>query len=284
MAFMGRTDLACESPHLSQFRKMREKGIIADSGSLDGLELFSVEIISDEGAEILGKPIGSYYTLSLSAALPLSSESLNTSVGAIAKLIKKCAPEYDRDKTVLIAALGNPDITPDAIGPLSASNILVTRHLKEQGSPLFSAFSSVALCRTGVLGTTGLESALQIKNLCAALKPDCVIAIDALAGSRAEGLCRTVQICSSGIAPGSGVKNDRMQLSYESLGVPVVAVGVPTVIDAGSIAGDERLGDMFVTPRDIDSQVRGCARFIGYGINLSLHPGLSIEDVDMLLG
>ncbi|MBQ8216393.1 MAG: GPR endopeptidase [Oscillospiraceae bacterium] len=284
MAFMGRTDLACESPHLSQFRKMREKGIIADSGSLDGLELFSVEIISDEGAEILGKPIGSYYTLSLSAALPLSSDSLNTSVGAIAKLIKKCAPDYDRDKTVLIAALGNPDITPDAIGPLTASNILVTAHLKKRGIEGFENFSSTMLCRTGVLGTTGVESAQQIKCLCEWIRPGLVIAVDALAGTDVNRLCRSVQICDSGISPGSGVGNDREELSRESLGVPVIALGVPTVIDASALSQQEGVEHMFVTPRDIDSLVRSAGRILGYGINMALHPGLSIEDMEMLVG
>jgi len=276
-----RTDLAAEALNTAKSHANIE-GLDYGEEQLFGLTVQRVDIGSDQAAQFLSKPKGLYFTLQLPQDKGRGGEEFSSTAKAIAELIRRCfgsKPNFS-----LIAALGNPDITPDAIGPLSASNILVTRHLKEQGSPLFSAFSSVALCRTGVLGTTGLESALQIKNLCAALKPDCVIAIDALAGSRAEGLCRTVQICSSGIAPGSGVKNDRMQLSYESLGVPVVAVGVPTVIDAGSIAGDERLGDMFVTPRDIDSQVRGCARFIGYGINLSLHPGLSIEDVDMLLG
>ena len=185
--------------------------------------------------------------------------------------------------TVLAAALGNPDITPDALGPLAAESILVTRHLKEQQPEDFAAFCSLALCRPGVLGTSGMESALQVKTLCAALQPDLVLVIDALAGAEADHLCRTLQITDSGIAPGSGVGNNRPAFSRESLGIPVVAVGMPTVVDAG-LFGGENLAGMFVTPRSIDSLVRAAGRVIGYAVDLALHRGLTVEDVDALLG
>lgn len=284
MSFMGRTDLACEAPHLRELDKAREHGIIAESSLLDGMELFSVEIISPEGAALLGKPMGSYYTLSLGAQFPLSSESLSNSANAIAKLIRKCVPSFDKDSCVLIAALGNPDITPDAIGPLTAANVLVTAHLKKRGIEGFEDFSSTVLCRTGVLGTTGVESAAQIRSLCASVKPQLVIAVDALAGTEVSRLCRSVQICDSGISPGSGVGNDREELSRESLGVPVIALGVPTVIDASTLSQHEGIEHMFVTPRDIDSLVRSAGKILGFGINMALHPGLSIEDMEMLVG
>ncbi len=186
-----------------------------------------------------------------------------------------------REGGVLVAALGNPDITPDALGPLCAAQVLATRHLKQSGDALWRDFSSVSLCRPGVLGTSGVESAEQIRALCAAVRPSLVIAVDALAGAEPDKLCRSVQVCDSGISPGAGVCNDRARIDRAFLGVPVTAVGVPTVTDAA--CGDEGRG-LFVTPRDIDSSVRSCARIIAYGINLALHRGLSVEDIDGLVG
>ncbi len=250
--------------------------------NLFGLPVVSVEIRGEEASRKLSKPEGLYYTLDIGGECERRGDNFFSAAKAIAQLLQRCFGE--KKGACLVAALGNPDITPDAIGPLSASNILVTRHLKEQQHPLFDSFSSVALCRTGVLGTSGIESARQIKSLCCELEPDFVIAIDALAGNEAEKLCHSIQISTGGIAPGSGVKNDRLELNRQSLGVPVIAIGVPTVIDAGSLCGDKSLSEMFVTPRGIDSQVRSCARLIGYGINLALHKGISIEDIDMLVG
>lgn len=135
-----------------------------------------------------------------------------------------------------------------------------------------------------MLGTTGVESAVQVKALCERTRPDCVIAVDALAGADAERLCRTIQVCSTGIAPGSGVGNNREELNEASLGVPVIALGMPTVIDAGALSDRQELKAMFVTPRDIDSSVRAAGRLIGYGIDLAVHEGLSISDIDMLVG
>ena len=185
---------------------------------------------------------------------------------------------------MLGAALGNPDITPDALGPLCASQVLATRHLKARDETLWEGFSSVSLCRPGVLGTAGVESAEQIRALCAALRPSLVIVVDALAGAEAAGLCRSIQVCDSGISPGSGVCNDRARIDRALLGVPVTAVGVPTVTDAAPFGGDEALRGLFVTPRDIDSAVRDCARVIAYGIDLALHRGLSVDDLDALVG
>ena len=129
-----------------------------------------------------------------------------------------------------------------------------------------------------------VESAAQVRMLCRELCPDCVIAIDALAGAEFSRLCRTVQICDAGIAPGSGVGNDREALDRDALGVPVVAVGVPTVMDASLLSRDPAMAAMFVTPRSIDSDVRAAARLIAYGIDLALHRELSVADIDMLVG
>ena len=136
----------------------------------------------------------------------------------------------------------------------------------------------------GVLGSSGIESAEQLRLLCGSLRPDCVIAIDALAGCEAERLCRTVQICDSGIAPGSGIGNDRAALCRDSLGVPVIAIGVPTVIDAAHFSSEPALRGLFVCPRNIDEAVHCAGRLIAYGVNLAIHPGLTVVDIDALIG
>lgn len=282
MLYNTRTDLASEARMLLSPEIGEEHGIIAREETLYGLPVVAVEIISDIGAKALGKPQGKYYTLTLPPRFERGAPDFSAAARAVGALIRRCAPSGVTD--CLIAALGNPDITPDALGSLAAESVLVTRHLKRHAVPGFDALSSTALCRTGVLGTTGVESAPQLRALTREVSPELIIAVDALAGCEVEGLCRTVQISSGGIAPGSGVGNDREVLSRESLGVPVVAVGVPTVIDAAAFAPDEGLRGMFVTPRDIDALVRAAGRVIGYGINLALNPDISVEDIDLLVG
>ncbi len=282
MVFSGRTDLAAEAHRLWQRQADASTalpGVKAREEQIKGLSLTSVEILNEEGARVLQKPQGRYYCFHLPASPRRSAACFLPAVELLAELIRRCLPT--RADSILIAALGNPDVTPDALGSLCAGHILITRHLI--ADPLFARLNSTALSRTGVLGTTGMESALQIRALCQALKPDCLIAIDALAGVEAEELCRSVQVCDAGIAPGSGVGNDREALDEGSLGIPVIAIGVPTVIDALSLGGDDSLGSFFVTPRYIDSAVRELARLIAYGINLALHPGLSYEDMEMLV-
>lgn len=261
----------------------KSRGVRASQSLLRGLPLTEVEILNEEGTAALGKAPGHYYTLELPTSLPRGDERFSDGAAAITELLCRCLPR-ERSGGILLAALGNPDITPDALGSLAAGSLLVTRHLKGGAHPLFRHFGNTMLCRTGVLGTIGMESAQQIRALCEQLSPACVIAIDALAGSELSRLCRSVQICDTGIAPGSGVGNDREVLDRAFLGVPVIAVGVPTVIDASTLSYKEEMNDWFVTPRSIDSAVRSAARLIAYGVNLALHEGLSIEDIDLLVG
>lgn len=281
MAINGRTDVASEA-HRDYKKGKALPGVSAREETLNGFPLYSVEIKNKDGAQALRKPVGKYYTLEPERFFERGSDSFAPAAQAVAQLIKNCSDGLS-PSSVLVAALGNPDITPDALGPLTASHLIVTRHLKHSGDPIFSSFHSLALCRTGVLGTSGIESALHIKTLCALLKPELVIAVDALAGSDPDRLCRTIQVNSAGVAPGSGVGNDREELSLDYLGVPVVGIGVPTVIDS-ELFGSGSNTHMFVTPRNIDSLVRSAARLIGYGIDLAVHDGLSIGDIDMLIG
>lgn len=286
MSIYGRTDLAVEARDLriKDNKKVSElKGVKAKKEIINGIELSTVEILNEEGAAALGKPIGKYFTMQLNERYERGSDIFSSAATSLAQLIKDCIP-LNEPSVFLIAALGNSDITPDALGSIAASNIIVTQHLKNTMPEEFKSFSTTMLCRTGVLGTTGIESAAQIKALCERFKPDCVIAIDALAGVELNRLCHSFQVSSSGISPGSGVGNNRQELSFQSLGVPVVSIGVPTVIDAAQYSDLPELKGMFVTPRDIDSAVRSAGRLIGYGINLAIHPMISIEDIDMLVG
>lgn len=281
MLINGRTDMASEA-HRDLRSSKTLPGVSAREETLNGFPLYAVEISTEEGARALNKPVGKYFTLEPERFFERGSDSFAPAAEALAQLILHCTGGQ-APSSVLVAALGNPDITPDALGPLTASHLLVTRHLKSSDDPVFSSFRSLALCRTGVLGTSGIESALHIKTLCELIHPQLVIAVDALAGSDPSRLCRTIQVNNVGVAPGSGVGNDREELSLAYLGVPVVGIGVPTVIDS-DLFSKENNNRMFVTPRNIDSLVRSAARLIGYGINLAVHKGLSIGDIDMLIG
>ncbi len=280
MVINGRTDLASEVRRrlCDGGSVTRLPGVKAREERLGPFPVTTVEILDARGERALGKPRGTYITMELPSRL---QDCLSPAAEALAMLIRRCAGTLP--PRVLLAALGNPDITPDALGSLAAGQLLVTEHLKQTDPASFAAFRGTLLCRPGVLGTSGVESARQIRALCRETEPDLVIAIDALAGADLQMLCRSVQICNSGIAPGSGVGNCREALDRETLGIPVLAIGVPTVVDASALSPDPSLRGMFVTPRSIDSQVRACARLIAWGVNLALHEGLTAEEMSQLL-
>ena len=194
-------------------------------------------------------------------------------------------------RQALVVGLGNREITPDAIGPEAVRNLIVTRHLGSELPEALTGLTSVAACQPGVLGQTGIESLALVKSAMQTAQPDVVIVIDALAAAEPGRLFRTVQLTDTGIVPGSGVGNARSALTEETLGVPVVAVGVPTVVDARTLCADlsgaeidlPEDTELFVTPRDIDTRVRDSARLVGYAIDLALHDALTIEDIDMFL-
>lgn len=280
MVINGRTDLASEvRRRLCGGASVTElPGVRAREEELEGFPVTTVEILDGRGERALGKPAGTYITMELP---PRLKERFAPAARTLAALIRRCAGQLP--SRVLLAALGNPDITPDALGSLAAGQLLVTEHLKRQEPESFAPFRATLLCRPGVLGTSGLESARQIRALCRESEPGLVLAIDALAGADLQMLCRSVQICNTGIAPGSGVGNARQALNAETLGLPVLAIGAPTVLDASSLSPDPALRGMFVTPRSIDALVRSCARLIAWGVNLALHEGLSLEELEQLL-
>ena len=247
-----------------------------------GFAVHVVEIREREAAEKLCKPIGRYVTLELDPLLRREEDAFSRACGVLAEELRRQLALAPGDR-VLAVCLGNPDMTPDAVGPLCAGHLLVTAHLKRALPEDFAAFRSVSVLRTGVLGTTGVESARLARAVAELVQPAAVVAVDALAAADGSRLCRTVQITDAGIVPGSGVGNARSALNRETLGVPVVAVGVPTVVDAAALCGRQDVGGMFVTPRDIDARVRETARLVGYALDLAFHEGLEIGDVEALL-
>lgn len=271
----ARTDLAAEA---AARLDTPIPGLAADKLTLHGCAAQRVIISSPEAAEAVGKPMGKYLALDMPEYVTRRSPTFSAQAMALRDMLRSF-PAVSAAHSFLVACLGNRAVTPDAIGPCTADGLIVTRHLKASLPEDFAAFASVAVLRTGVLGTTGIESAQAIRATCELIHPDCVIVVDALATGEAKRLCRSVQLCDTGIAPGSGVGNDRAEVSSAFLGVPVIAIGVPTVTDAESEGGEK----LFVTPRNIDELVRGAGKLIAYGIDLALHDGLSIADIETLV-
>lgn len=296
-----RTDLALEAKELwteSAEKETKLEGVRARDSLREGYQVTTVDILDEQGASSLGKPVGSYVTVQLDALARREEDAFGRAARAIAAELNGLL-KLPEEATCLVVGLGNRAITPDAIGPGVADHTMVTRHLVEQAPEHFGSFRPVAALAAGVLGTTGVESGELVKAVAEKIRPGYIIAVDALASRSMDRVCTTVQLANTGIVPGSGVGNHRAALNRETLGVPVIAVGVPTVVDAGTLAADilaeagqegldpEALagaGDgLMVTPRDIDQRVADLVKVIGYGINLALQPGLTIEDVDLSL-
>lgn len=296
--FIKRTDLALEARELwqeSAERTTRLSGVKATKTRQEGYPVTRVDILDERGEKSLGKPRGSYLTIDLTTFWQRKADFFERAVRAVGSQLKELLPA---EGPALVIGLGNQAMTPDAVGPLAADNILITRHLIAAMPRHFAGFRPVAVFRTGVLGTTGVESAEAVRGLVAEVKPSLVIAVDALASRRCGRVCATVQLSDTGIIPGSGVGNHRAALNRETLGVPVFAVGVPTVVDAATLAADlleeagaeERTPEslqgggqiLMVTPQDIDRQVRELSKVVGYGINWALQD-LEIEEMNALL-
>ena len=293
---MRRTDLALEARELWQEQTGAVSalpGVEARDSIREGIPVNTVQVLDERGENALGKPRGSYVTLTLEGLARREEGIFPRSVQAVAAELAGLIQDIPQNGLVLVAGLGNRAITPDAVGPKVHQNTLVTRHLVRQMPEHFGSLRPVASVAAEVMGTTGVESGELVRAVCEKLQPACVVAVDALASRSLKRLCRTVQLTDTGITPGSGVGNHRMGLTRDTLGVPVIAVGVPTVVDGATLAADllgtEQLpdlgegGGLLVTPKDIDSQVNDLAKVIGYGISMALQPGLSVEELDLLL-
>lgn len=293
MAF--RTDLAVEAienhktaaalPHVRQSDR-----------TLEGFAVHEVRILSEDAAREIGKPQGRYLTLELDALIRREEDAFPRACKALSTLLRELLPRPN-DGPVLIAGLGNRMITPDAIGSQTADHVIATRHLVAQSPAVFADWRPVSALAPGVLGQTGVETGEVICGVLDRVRPAAVIAVDALAAGRLSRLLRTVQLADTGITPGAGVGNARAALNKETLGVPVIAVGVPTVVDGATLAHEissqlgqpacEALDDLsqpvMITTRDIDREVADISRMIGYAVNMALHPHLSVADIDLYL-
>lgn len=275
-----RTDLALESISCD---RLPDSVHISTRG-----RAFSItEIIIDDDSclSTIGKGKGRYITLE-GGSLSRFSDDYKLMAQELADELSRLLPEGD----VLVAGLGNNDITPDAIGPQTAAKVLATRHLGgelDADEKMFlTSLRNVSTFSGGVMGQTGIETAEIIRAVAAEIKPKAVIAVDALACNDISRLGTTIQITDTGISPGSGVSNQRMELSEKLFGIPVIAVGVPTVVDMHTIVRsltgkniNMELPNIMVTPRDIDRLIERASQLLAFGINLALQPTLTFEDV-----
>lgn len=313
-----RTDLALEEKERFESDNVEVQGVILEEEYDEEREIriSRVRIETEKGAKVMGKPVGTYLTMEApNMAVPDEgyhreiSEELS---GYIKELIERLGLLGKEDLSVLIVGLGNRQVTPDALGPYVVDNLCVTRHIvKEYGKYAMGMEHAnlVSAIVPGVMGQTGMETVEIVKGVVDETKPDLVIAIDALAARNSRRLNRTVQIADTGIHPGSGVGNHRNGLTKESLGVPVIGIGVPTVVDAATIVNDTmenlinaletsdvlkgvgdvlrtynaaekyelvkelispHLNGMFVTPKDVDEMVKQISYTISEGLNLLL--------------
>ena len=268
---MRRTDLAFESAR--NFNGAL-KGVKISVEERDFFKIERVEITDESSAKKLNKPCGNYVTVAL-PSLNLLPDTDNTAAESVAKELKRFLPKTD--KTILVAGLGNNDITADAVGPKAVNRILATRHIdKELINRLnLPSLQSVAVISPSVLGKTGIEVEEILSSLSAKLQFGAIIVIDALATLDENRICTSVQISNSGINPGSGVGNCRKEISEKTLGVPVVAVGVPTVTDLGK--------NLVATHKDIDLCVTRAAALISNALNMALQPKLEPETIQGLI-
>ncbi len=289
-----RTDLAFESRDFylakNNLRHLPEAKTEAEENEI--YKINRVFISSNSAAEKIGKKKGKYITIhSPHISSGLYTEELSL---VLAKELSALLP-HDKEKSLaFVAGLGNKSVTPDALGPQTLSMLIVTRHLAHE-FPKDSSLSALCALAPGVLGITGIESAEIFKAVSEKVKPDYIIAIDALASASPSHVGTTIQLSDTGINPGSGVQNRRSALNEETLGVPVIAIGVPTVSDSASViisafsphVSRDILEDvlknegnnLIVTPKNIDAIILRASAILSRGINLSVHKGLDYDDI-----
>ena len=319
-----RTDLALEEKERFESDQVEVQGVVLEEeyDKEREIRVTTVRIETENGAKTMGKPVGTYLTIE-APNLSSPDEGIHREVSEelakyLIEVMEKIIPESEHDKEVLVIGLGNRQATPDALGPYVADNLNVTRHIvKEYGkyAALEEMNCVVSAIVPGVMAQTGMETAEIIKGVVRETKPDLLIVIDALAARNSRRLNRTIQIADTGINPGSGVGNYRNAITKETIGVPVIAIGVPTVVDAVTIVSDTmenllsaletseslkgvglvlggyseaekyelikeliapNLNSMFMTPKDIDETVKRLSYTISEGLNLAFS-GQSFE-------
>lgn len=311
--FQVRTDLALETREKFEEDNVEIKGVRVEEEhrKKNEIKITTMVIETENGAKAMGKPKGTYITLE-AANMDCQDEDYHREISVeLARLIKRLLPKKKEPLSVLVAGLGNREVTPDALGPRVVDNIMITRHvLKEFGKYAFGEeeVNAVSGIVPGVMAQTGMESQEIVRGAVEETRPDVMIAIDALAARSTRRLGRTIQITDTGINPGSGVGNHRHGLSEETIGIPVIAIGVPTVVDAATIVSDTmqmliqameehshfhslsaglnalndmekyelirellspQLNTMFVTPKDVDESIKRLSYTLSEGLNIA---------------
>ena len=289
-----------------------------------GITVTWVSITDETGASAMGKPVGNYITIESGAMKENDTAAHEEIIKILARKLGKLH-NLQPGAVILIVGLGNRHVTPDALGPQVCEKILVTRHIGEENMPqdLQGRVRPVSALAPGVMGITGIETAEIVKGVADKVKPDIIIAVDALAARRTNRINATIQMSDAGIHPGAGLGNKRAAINKATMGVPVIAVGVPTVVDAATLVNDtmERMldemadaapdegtfydmlrglqeteryglireildpyeGNMFVTPKDVDAVIARLAGIIASAFNIALHPGITQADVNRYL-
>ncbi|WP_294395019.1 GPR endopeptidase [uncultured Clostridium sp.] len=322
-----RTDLALEAKEMYSEKHKQEKDIdgIEVINEIDkDIKVTTVKVKNESGAQKIGKPKGDYVTIEIPDFTAYDAETMDRVSQVVAEIIGRMV-KIDVEKTILVVGLGNWKVTPDALGPKVTEGIMVTRHLKTVMPEIMDdSVRPVCSIAPGVLGVTGVETVEIIKGTVERVKPDIVICIDALAARRVERVNTTIQIGDTGISPGAGVGNNRKQINEDNLGIKVIAIGVPTVVDAVTIANDtidivvdslinnsesgsdfykmlasldkneknnlirevlssKALGEMIVTPKDIDLIINSLAKIISNGINMAVQPNMDMEEINKFM-
>lgn len=318
------TDLAVESKEIySEKNDVEIQGVSVDVKEYDNYVITQVEVNNENGMEKLNKPIGKYITLDI-PKLEFNDQDLKDEISqAVAKEIKSLVNLHKNSK-ILIIGLGNWNISPDALGPKVVERVLVTRqYFINYNKEFDETMANVSAMSPGVMGITGIESFDIIEGVIDKVKPDLVIVVDALASRKMDRVSSTIQISNTGISPGSGVGNKKRHLNEGSLGIPVIAVGIPTVVNAATIVNDSLdliikglkkadevgsqfydlleqmssqdkytlieellnpfMGNTIVTPKDIDVLIDDLSIVIANGLNIALHPGIDLKDVNRYL-
>lgn len=283
-----RTDMALESCPQNEDGSLH--GIISKERIISGFSVTEMEITTAEASELIGKPQGKYVTVSIGKIWLQHDDRWNIAAEIIANELRKLVYESGVPEGVLIAGLGNRSIISDAVGPMTAEGITVNRHIKESDPDLFGKLHSLPISAVipGVTGQTGMEALELIKGASQAVRPSVIIVIDALASKSVDRLGTTVQLSDTGISPGSGIGNRRQAINHSSLGVPVISVGVPTVVDSSTLVFDtlEKAGvseiskalerelengrSFFVTLKDADTVISEMSSLLSHSLHIAL--------------
>lgn len=278
-----RTDLALETREM--FAE-EISGVESRAHDSDGITVTEVKITTNEGAEKIGKPKGSYITVEIDRFLLENDDIIDRCVSAVGDELKKLLESKDLS-SVLVVGLGNRYITPDSVGPKTVGKVTVTRHITGEGGAGYDfKLRPISAISPGVLGITGVETVEIVQGVKERINPSLIIAIDALAARNPQRLGNTVQLSDTGICPGSGIGNNRKELTEKTMGIPVIAIGVPMVVDAVTLALDllgksdsaeginpliaEKNKNMIVTLNDVDSISEKISDIIADGINMAL--------------